>query len=243
MSEKFYLKVNKISKDLKKLDNQVIRSDDPLPKQDIVWIVNGGKGSGKSTMVLNVLRSKNGYKKFFDNIYLISPTAVRDPKFQSLCEELDRDNKCYSTCDDDTVDEVINRLKEFNEQFDEEEEGRKPHSVVIFDDCLAFLPKSTQRSRFNELITTSRHLKTSVWILTQKYNKVNPLIRANMDLLSFFRTNNKLEFKTLEDDVNVDENELKRIYDFATDEPNSFLHISFFGGKPTFYRRFDKIIL
>lgn len=243
MTEKFYLKVNKISKDLKKLDNQVIRSDDPLPKQDIVWIVNGGKGSGKSTMILQVLKSKHGFKKFYDNIYLISPTASRDPKFDKLCEELDRENKCYSTCDDDTVDEVINRLKEFNENFDYEEEARKPHSLVIFDDCLAFLPKSTQRSRFNELITTSRHLKTSVWILTQKYNKVNPLIRANMDMLSFFRTNNKLEFKTLEDDVNVDEKELKRIYDFATDEPNSFLHISFFASKPTFYRKFDKIIL
>ena len=61
--DKFILKVNKISKDLKKLDNQVVRSDDPLPKQDIVWIINGGKGSGKSTMMLQVLKSKNGYKK------------------------------------------------------------------------------------------------------------------------------------------------------------------------------------
>lgn len=241
--DKFILKVNKISKDLKKLDNQVVRSDDPLPKQDIVWIINGGKGSGKSTMMLQVLKSKNGYKKWFDNIYLISPTATRDSKFNKLCEELQRDNKCFTTCDDETVDEVINRLKDFNESFDEKEEGRKPHSVVIFDDCLAFLPKSTQKSRFNELITTSRHLKTSVWILTQKYNKVNPLIRANMDMLSFFRTNNKRELETLEDDVNIDKNMLHHLYEFATEEPNSFLHISFFGGKPTFFRKFDKIII
>ena len=194
-------------------------------------------------MMLQVLKSKNGYKKWFDNIYLISPTATRDSKFNKLCEELQRDNKCFSTCDDETVDEVINRLKDFNESFDEKEEGRKPHSVVIFDDCLAFLPKSTQKSRFNELITTSRHLKTSVWILTQKYNKVNPLIRANMDMLSFFRTNNKRELETLEDDVNIDKNMLHHLYEFATEEPNSFLHISFFGGKPTFFRKFDKIII
>lgn len=241
--DKFILKVNKISQDLKKLDNQVVRSDDPLPKQDIVWIINGGKGSGKSTMMLQVLKSKNGYKKWYDNIYLISPTATRDSKFNKLCEELQRDNKCFTTCDDETVDEVINRLKDFNESFDEKEEGRKPHSVVIFDDCLAFLPKSTQKSRFNELITTSRHLKTSVWILTQKYNKVNPLIRANMDMLSFFRTNNKRELDTLEEDVNVDKNLLHHLYEFATEEPNSFLHISFFGGKPNFFRKFDKIII
>jgi hypothetical protein len=240
MQRKFYLKINKISNDLKKLDNQVVRSDDPLPKQDIVWIINAGKGMGKSTMILSVLKSKNGYKRFFDNIYLVSPTASRDTKFNKLIEELDKDNKFFSTCDDETIDEIMNKLREFNDNF---EEDRQPHNLVIFDDCLSSLPKSTQRSAFNLLITTSRHLKTSVWILTQKYNKVNPLIRANMDLLSFFRTNNRLEFKTLEDDVNIDEKELKLLYDFATDKDNSFLHISFFGGKPIFFNRFDKIIL
>jgi hypothetical protein len=43
--------------------------------------------------------------------------------------------------------------------------------------------------------------------------------------------------------VNIDEKELKLLYDFATDKDNSFLHISFFGGKPIFFNRFDKIIL
>ena len=32
--DKFILKVNKISKDLKKLDNQVVRSDDPRYRMD-----------------------------------------------------------------------------------------------------------------------------------------------------------------------------------------------------------------
>jgi hypothetical protein len=243
MDRKFILKINKVSKDLSRLDNQVMRSDDPLPKADIVWIISGGKGSGKSTMCINVLKSKNGYRRFFDNIFLVSPTASRDPKFEKLCSELERDNRMFSTCDEETIDEIISRLKNFNEEFDEKEEGRKPHNLVIFDDCLAFLPKSTQKSRFNELITTSRHLKTSVWILCQKFNRVNPLIRANMDLLSFFRTNNKHEFKTLEEDINVDEKELKLLYNFCTEEPNSFLHVSFFGGKPKFFKKFNEILL
>lgn len=241
--ERFKLKSNKITKDLNKLDNTVIRSDDPLPKQDIVWVINGGKGSGKSTIAIQCLKSKNGYKKWFDNIYLVSPTASRDPKFNKLLEELDRDGKFYSECNDNTIADIMQRLHDFNSEFDEKENKRKPHNLVIFDDCLAFLPRSTQRSKFNELITTSRHMKTSVWILTQKYNKVNPLIRANMDMLSFFKSHNRLEFKTLEDDVNINDNELKDIYDFATDEPNSFLHISFFGGKPKFFKKFNEIII
>jgi len=243
MEKKYYLKVNKISKSLNKLDNQVVKSDDPLPKQDIVWIISGGKGSGKSTMVLNVLKNKNAYGKFYDNIFLVSPTAMRDHKFDKLVKELDLDQKYYSECTDETISEIMQRLEAFNDGFDEEEEGRKPHNLVIFDDCLAFLPKSTQKSPFNELITTSRHKKTSVWILVQKYNRVNPIIRAQMDLLSIFHTNNKKELESLEDDLNLDKKQFYDIYDFATDGNNSFLHISFFGGKPRFHKKFDQIIL
>jgi hypothetical protein len=243
MEKKYYLKVNKISKSLNKLDNQVVKSNDPLPKQDIVWIVSGGKGSGKSTMVLNVLKNKHAYKGCFENIFLISPTSRNDKKFEKLVKELDAENKYFSECNDEVVDEIIERLKAFNESFDEEEEGRKPHNLVLFDDCLAFLPKSTQKSRFNELITTSRHLKTSVWILVQKYNRVNPIIRAQMDLLSIFHTNNKKELESLEDDLNLNKHQFEEIYDFATSGNNSFLHISFFGGKPKYFKKFDEIML
>jgi polyhydroxyalkanoate synthesis regulator phasin len=228
---------------LNKLDNQVVKSNDPLPKQDIVWIVSGGKGSGKSTMVLNVLKNKHAYGRWFDNVYLVSPTSRNDKKFEKLVKELDTEGKYFSECNEEVIDEIIERLKAFNESFDEEEEGRKPHNLVLFDDCLAFLPKSTQKSRFNELITTSRHLKTSVWILVQKYNRVNPIIRAQMDLLSIFHTNNKKELESLEDDLNLNKHQFEEIYDFATSGNNSFLHISFFGGKPKYFKKFDEIML
>lgn len=242
MEKKYYLKVNKLSKDLNKLDNQVVKSDEPLPKQDIVWIVSGGKGSGKSTMILNILKSKNAYKGFFDNIMLVSPTAMRDKKFDKLREELDEENKYFTDCNDETIEEIMSKLQQFNDNFDEEEEERKPHNLIIFDDCLAALPKSTQKSKFNELITTSRHLKTSVWILVQKFNKVNPLIRDQVDLISIFKTNNKQELQTIEDSLNLDKKDFENLYNFATYEPNSFLHISFFGGKPKYFKKFDQIL-
>lgn len=243
MEKKYYLKVNKISQSLNKLDNQVVKSNDPLPKQDIVWIVSGGKGSGKSTMILNVLKNKLAYKGFFDNIMLVSPTALRDKKFDKLREELDREDKYYTNCDDETILEIMEKLQNFNDNFDEKEENRKPHSLIIFDDCLSSLPKSMQKSKFNELITTSRHLKTSVWILVQKFNKVNPLIRDQADIISIFRTNNKQEIQTMEDSLNVDKKQFNELYEFATSEPNSFLHISFFGGQPKFHKKFDQIIM
>ena len=73
--------------------------------------------------------------------------------------------------------------------------------------------------------------------------KLNPTIRNNIDTLSFWKTANQKEYDTLEDDLNVDAKTLKRVFDFATEEPFSFLHITFNAGQPLFFKKFDRIVL
>ena len=56
-----------------------------------VHIISGAKGSGKTSQLISMLRSKNIYKRRFNNIFLISPTAGSgaDPKMLKLVEELE----------------------------------------------------------------------------------------------------------------------------------------------------------
>lgn len=265
---------NPLSKELAPLDNQVIREETPLPvSAGIIHLFVGKKGTGKSTLALNLLKRKSSpYYQAFDNIYLVSPTASRDPKFEGLIAEIEEDGKFYSDLNDEIIEEIVKRVEDFNEEYiaeqmkdsDEEEEMedpvfgkvqkrkakkktkkpkiiRQPNNLLILDDCLHLLPKSTQKSSINQIFTTSRHKKLSVWVMTQKYNKLNPLIRTNADLLTIFPTDNKQEFESIENDWSIPKETLDKVYTFATSEPNSFLHISFFGTKPTFYKRFDKI--
>jgi Cdc6-like AAA superfamily ATPase len=238
----FELTKNKLSSQIMPYDHQVKKSDDPLPQSaGVIWIMSGKKGSGKSNLILNVLKRKGSpYKKFYDNIFLISPTAGKDDKFKKFIQELEKEGKYYDTLDESIIDAVLAQVKKFNEEFDEEEEGRKPENLLILDDCIHLMPKSNTISNINQLFTTSRHNKLSVWVATQKYNKINPLIRANADLISFFRSDNRKEIATLIDDINVDKKLFEQIYEFCTDEPNSFMHISLFG-KIKFFKKFDKI--
>ena len=68
----FSTKVNPLSNDIMPLDNQVIKSDDPLPLGNFNYIFAGKKGSGKSTLLLSLLKRKTSpYYKQFDNIFLI----------------------------------------------------------------------------------------------------------------------------------------------------------------------------
>ena len=246
---------NKLSSELVPLDHQVKKSTDPLPVgNNLIWALISQKGGGKSTLLLNVLKNKNSpWHKIFHNIYLVSPTASKDSKFEKLINELEKDDKYFYEYTTENIEKIIDEIKKFNEDFIEKQELanekrknkkpiEKPNNLIIFDDCLADLPSSTQGSPINKLFTTSRHLKSSIIITTQKFNKINPLLRNQIDLLSIFNTNSKREYDTIVGDLNVDPDRFKRLYDFSTSEPFSFLHVNVFGGKPKFFKKFDEII-
>ena len=238
----FSVEKNKLSDDLMPFDKQVTRSDDPLPKTYLTYIISGMKGSGKSTLLLNLLKRKSSpYYRWFDNIILFSPTANKDAKFEKLVNELDTEGKVFTELDDENLQKAFDIIQHFNDDFDEKEEKRKPHNLIIMDDCIHMMKSSQSKSLLNELFTTSRHKKCSLWVCTQKYNKLPTLLRTNTDCISYFRNNNKADFKTLEDDLNIDPKLLEKVYEFATEEPNSFLHVNMFNGKPKYFKRFDRI--
>ena len=250
----FRVDTNPLSAQIAPLDKQVVRSDEPLPLGNhLLHIFSGKRGSGKSTLMLNLLcRTGSPYHKYFHNVFMCSPTARRDPKWNALVEEVDREGHFYDKLDDDICDQIIRSVEEYNDTYLKGVYDKikkkwikpkdKPFNLLILDDCLSALPMSQQKSRINDLFVNSRHMKLSVWISTQKYNKLNTVCRSNCDLLSFYATDNEKEFQSLADDWSIPINRLKRLYTFATDEDNSFLHISFVPRRPVFFKRFDRII-
>jgi hypothetical protein len=240
----FTVRENPLSCDIAPLDNQVTKSDDPLPLGNLIHIFCGRRGSGKSTILLNLLKRKTSpYHKSFDNIYLVSPTANRDEKFDKLVEELKEDDKFYDKLDESVIDKIIEKLTLFNDEYKKEHPKKTPRNLLILDDCLNMLPSSTQRSSINQIFTNGRHMKLSIFLCTQMLTKLNRLIRTNADLLTFFPTDNKREFETLADEWAIDPKLLRDIYEFAVDGNNSFLHISFCGRKPIFFKKFDRIVI
>lgn len=223
---------------IKPLDKQFIGSNSPLPKNQYnIWCIFGSRGSGKSTLLLNSLNHKEFYKNYFDNIYLISPTAQRDLKFELLCEELKNDNKCFTSCDEEIIKDIMEEIKTFNDSWNYKKKKREPRSLIIFDDCLHALPKTSSKSVIHELITTNRHLKTSIFITSQKFKALNTLIRANCDIISFFTSNNINEKKAFCDEYSIDEELLNDI----CQKNNDFIHITFCSGRKLIFDKFDPL--
>jgi hypothetical protein len=271
---------NPLSDDIAPLDSQVVISEDPLPKiGSHSWLICGKPGTGKSTLLLGALTSKrsNWYaRKSFDNVFLCSPSARRDPKFDDMVSELSSEGKYYDTFNESILNNILDEIDEFNDQYraDTEEwnrhkkNGEKPYytrelgkdrngkiimkkifverelprHLLVLDDVVNLLPKSTQTSKINDLYCNHRHKKLSIITVSQVYNKMNPIIRRGSNMMSIFHTDNKKEYEAIENDLSVDNDMFKSIYDFATDKMNSFLHIQLCGARPLYFKKFDRIV-
>lgn len=229
-----------LSSIVKPLDNTYAGSDDPLllNNNSCVYIISGRRGAGKSTLALSLLNSKQAWRKRFENIFLISGTAKSDKKFRKLVAELTEDGKFSDQLNDDVITEMFQTCNEANKSA---EGGKKPLHLLLLDDVIMDLPKSRQ-SILNRLVIQSRHHNLTLCLITQKYNLVPTVIRANADLISFFPSLNAKEVQTFQEDLNLSRPLFERIYREATgDDPQSFLHCNLLAYPPVFYKKFDRI--
>lgn len=233
------LETNPLSAACKPKDNQSnYKENQVFAKDHFLYLIVGRKRSGKTTLALNLLETPErlgGLKKKFDAIWLISPTAENDPKMSDLVKELKDDDKFFTVFNNEVQTELMERIKAFNKDWDKK---RKPHHLVIYDDVMAFLPHNKKKGQaFNSFMTNQRHFKSSAMILAQRLNELNPLIRSQADIVSYFRQDNPKEDKIFIDTYGVE----PQLLALATSEPHSFLTANFLHTPPKMYKQFDEI--
>jgi hypothetical protein len=139
---------------------------------------------------------------------------------------------------------VVGKTKEGKDIIDKiYKERLLPRHLLILDDCINLLPRSTQNSKISDLYTNHRHYKLSIITTSQCYKKLNTTIRRNSDMLSLFRTENFSEYESIREDWSIDRKKFDAVWEFATDKPNSFLHIVVTGVRPVFFKKFNKIVM
>ena len=87
-----------LTKKIGAIDHQNIDSTNFLAEGSRITFFIGGKGSGKTSTLYQLLTLKESpYRKYFKHIFLISPTASKDDKLKDLVEELVQVGQYYDT--------------------------------------------------------------------------------------------------------------------------------------------------
>ena len=126
----------------------------------------GSPGSGKSSLLLSLFRSKNYYKNKFNHIYLITPES----SFLSVKNHPFKDHiKVFHDLNSYTLENIYNELVEIKKEcLDDNYEIE--HACVIVDDFASDLKDKELIKALKQLLIKSRHIGCSFIFTLQCYN-------------------------------------------------------------------------
>jgi len=194
-----------------------------IPAHPFRILNSGASGSGKTMLMVNLLKRKNFMAGFFDQIFLFSPTAKGDSMQQFLEIHNDHLESDLDTHGVEHLNYIFDRQTELVEQ-----KGylKSPKVLILFDDIISS-PKFMNSSVFKKCFIQSRHINMSVCVCTQKYHSVPRICRLSATDIFFFPSAQS-EIKRISEEytpANKTTTQFTRLIEFATDEPHSFLYI------------------
>ena len=149
----------------------------------------GPSGSGKTSLMMALLTGKHLYRKTFDTILVYMPPSSRASLPQQVLDGLE-----YPPFDELTPDTLSQGL-----DIVESNAADDPplNSLIIFDDVTAALKDHSILKALTHLSFSRRHLRTSIWMLSQTLVSVPLQLRRNFTHLVLYRPRNNRELEGL----------------------------------------------
>lgn len=223
--------------------------NDYLPKPPFAMGLVAPKGSGKSTIIYNLISRPEFYLKKFDQVWMLSPTFFLDDTYAKAKlnpERVVTDVNKFSDTMNTIIDKVNTQIESIKtavaqqassqgwskERQKEEVEKQKAEKLdrilIIIDDAVGV--KALERgSVITNSFSRHRHLYISFLYAVQIYKAMPPVVRVNLSAILIFRIFNRGELKKIveEQAVLVKDSTWMALYEHATKEPYSFLYINY----------------
>jgi len=165
-------------------------------------IVSGGTGSGKSTWVVQMM--KTVFKKVFEEIIIIMPKnsfESIEPKHNPFLQ-INPEN-IYHEFNPDTLAEVYAKI--------EENASEGYHTLLIIDDFGADLKLKPNEYILNTIFLKQRHLRTTTLLLVQNFYMVPKKMREIATNLVMFNTNKSQNMKVFRELFDLKEQQFNQL--------------------------------
>ena len=201
---------------IKNKDNKRHREKWPyIPDHLYRILINGGSGSGKTNMLLNLIKEQDK-SDVIDKIYLYA-RDLNKPKYQFLIE----------THEDAGIRD-LNDPSTFIEYSNTMDDVYKQKKKNVFDDMIADIMRNRRfQVIIKELLIRCRKLNISFVFIMQSYFSVPKDVRLNSTHYLIMKINNRRELQNIaiNHSVDIDYKDLMKIYRECAKEPYNFLTI------------------
>jgi hypothetical protein len=165
----------------------------PLPAKAFFMTILGSAGSGKTSALISMLKSKKAYRKAFHNVFVVVPRHSLASLKKNIFENHD---KVYDELNYETLDKIREVVRE-----DAEAEDGALNSLLLIDDQTVHLKDLEVQGLLREMIFNRRHLHLSIIILAQSYNQIPLPVRKTVSHLMLFRPRNKKEYRSIFEEI------------------------------------------
>lgn len=209
-----------------------------IPRRNgAISIFTGSGGSGKTSLLLNMFKSKALYRGKFHNVWYICPMT----SFLSVQNHPFKDHdKVYHELTMDLLEEIYEHLSAIKEEQDEDEEPE--YSCVIIDDMASSLKDKSIQKQLNKMLIKARHIQCSFIFTLQSYFYFPLMLRKQITNAIIFKPKNKKEMETLCSElINLNKDDALKIFNYVFDEP--YTHLDLDTVENTIAKNFNKLIL
>lgn len=218
-------------------------------RNGMCYVLTGSGGSGKSSLLLSMIKSKNYYKGVFNNIYYFCPECSMDSianhpfkNHDKVYNELTISN-LENIYKDLTETEPVEKKKQTYEDDDEmsdesESEKEIEYNLCIVDDMADMLKEIDIQKYLSKMMIKARHLKLSFVFLIQSYYYFPKLLRKQITYCSIFKPKNVEEWFSISKELlSLNKNDGLILYNYIYDEPYNHLDLDTVESK--FYKNFN----
>lgn len=206
------------------------------PMSEDLWsntsfnIVLGKMGSGKTSLVTNLI--KKVFKMCFHHMIVFMPTTSRQSIQNDIYGKYVPNQDLYDELTEDALDEVIMKL--------EENSANGEFTFLLIDDFQAALKNPIIINKLQKIVTCMRHLRTTIFILQQNFQKLAKFLREIVTNVITFNVGKSQLNKLFDEIVQLDKDKYQELIDLAFRNKNDWIAINVNGSR-NIYRMFDKI--
>jgi len=192
----------------------------------------GKAGSGKSSLVISFLNSKDAFKKCFHNVFLFCPANSRSSIKDDFWENNLEDEQIY---DDLTIDNLIDAYSKIEQ---DSLQGFK--SLIILDDVQKNLKGDCEKFLLH-IINNRRHNRICIWICCQNYKTIPLQVRLTLTDLFIFKVGKQEIENIYEELTEIDKNKFNIITNNAYNNLGDFLYLNCLSQR--LFNNWDEIVL